>query len=242
MGTASGLAPRGLLAACAVTIGASNHVLRPLYEGVGPAAPYRWVHPPAQFAATNVKPSPTTQTIDLTASGSVAAGASSGDGQLVLSFPVGTIAPLAGASAVLISITPVDPAKLGSLPVGAYSDGNAYHVTATYQPGGVPVAVARHPVDAVVVTPVPSAEFLTSPDGKTWRLLLYHHIPSQAAVATTFTQFGYLLAAASNPVVVNSVAGGSRILIVVILGAIAVVPLLGAFIWRKGRRRTDSST
>ena len=224
--------------ACAVTIDVGRHPLRPLYEGIGPAAPYRWVNPPAQFRATNSFPSPVSESVNLTATGSPQVGATSGDGQVVLSLPAGAIPPRRSENVALVSISPFDPAKLGALPVALYSDGNAYRVAASYQPSAATIPAAAKPVDVVIETPVPSSALLESSDGRTWTRLVDHHIPGQAAVAATFTNFGYLLAAANVPVVVKPASGGSRVLLVVILGLVALLPIAAALIWRNGRRRS----
>jgi hypothetical protein len=222
------------LVAAMVTIGTTGHPLRPLYEGVGPAAPYRWVHPPAAFKATNVPPLSSTQTIPLTPAGTAQTGSSAVDAQLVMNLPGGAIPASAPNTSVLLSITPVDPAKLGRLPPGLYSNGNAYLVTASYQPNKLAIPGATKPIDAVLRTPVPSVALLTSPDGKTWDRLTDHHIPGQAAVATTFTRFGYLLAAANVPVVTSS-SSSRRILLVVILAVVAALVLGASLVLRRRR-------
>jgi hypothetical protein len=225
------------LTACLAVIGTSRHPLRPLYEGIGPAAPYRWVHPPAAFKATNIAPLASSQTIDLTAFGSPQTGVATIDGQLVLTLPAGAIPASPPNTSVAISITPLDPATLGALPPGLYPDGNAYHVAAAYQPSGTRIPAPVRPVDAIVQTPVPSTALLGSSDGKTWVRVADHHIPSQAAVAATLTNFGYLLAAANVPAVTKHGSGGPGVLLVVILGLVAVIPLAAAVIWRHRRRR-----
>src|SRR5579863_10451195 len=69
------------LVACVATMATGGHALRPLYEGIGPAAPYRWVDPPAQFKATNLTPAHASESIDLTATGSPQIGGETSDGQ-----------------------------------------------------------------------------------------------------------------------------------------------------------------
>jgi hypothetical protein len=224
------------LAACVVILGVGHHPLRPLYEGIGPAPPYRWVNPPAQFKATNIQPIPVTQTLQLTSKGSTQTGVATPEGQLVLSFPTGAIPPSPGDTSATVSITPLDPAKLGPLPPGLYADGNAYLVEVSYRPSGTRVTAAAKPVDAIIATPVPSVALLSSPDGKTWHRIPDHHIPRQAAVATTLVAFGHLLTASNVPVVIKPVGGGSRVALVVVLGLVAAIPLVAILIWRYRRR------
>lgn len=237
--TASGLALAVMfyLVAGLVTAGPEHRQLRTLYEGIGPNAPYRWVHPPPAFKATNVSPLPVSESFDLTSSGSPEEPAGSGDGQLSVVVPAGAIPASTGRTSVLISVTPIDPAKLGPLPPGLYSDGNAYRLTADYEPGRVPIPATAHPMDAVLLTPLTSVALLTSPDGRSWTRIPDQHIPNQAAVATTFTTFGYLLAAANVPVGSTSSSSNAGIVLVVGLGIAAVLLVTAALILRSDRRR-----
>jgi hypothetical protein len=222
-----------------ITIGSTAHPLRPLYEGIGPAPPYRWVRPPAAFRSTNVVPQVITETIPLGPSGSVQSGMATIDGQFVLSLPAGAIPASTSDHAVLLTITPLDPAKLSPPPPGLFSDGNAYRVTASYQPSEAPVSDAVKPIDAVIRTPVPSVALLMSVDGKTWTRLADNHIPGQAAVATTFTQFGYFLPVTNARVVSVSSTRGSSLWLIVILGLVAAVLVGFSLLWRTRHRRKD---
>jgi len=233
------------LVACVATIATGAHRLRPLYEGIGPAAPYRWVAPPAQFKATNLPPAHASELIDLTASGSPQIGGETSDGQLVLTIPAGAVPASTTQRAILVSITPFDPAQLGALPTGLHADGNAYRVTMAYSPSGQPIPASAHPVDLIIETPVPSVALLSSADGQTWARIADNHIPGRAAVFATFTNLGYFLAASGVPavtepvvpVVTRPVARGPRLLLVVIVGLVAVLSATAALIWRIGRRR-----
>ena len=220
-----------------VTIGTGRHRLRPLYEGIGPAAPYNWVNPPAQFKASNNPPGPVTESVAVTGAESPQAVVTSGDGQFVVSIPAGAVAVPASDRSVFYSVTPLDPAKLGALPFGLFSDGNVYRLSAVARPSGQQVRSTSKPMDLVIETPVTSIALLESPDGKSWQHIPDHHIPKQAAVAATLTNLGYLLAAANVPVVTKPVGGSSRVILVVILGVVAVVPIVAAFFWRTRRRR-----
>jgi len=91
--------------AAALTLGTTGHPLRPLFEGIGPSSPYRWVNPPPDFAASNVKPEPATTDIELDAAGSKPAGLSTPDGQVVLNLPAGAVAPRPGDTNVAVTVT-----------------------------------------------------------------------------------------------------------------------------------------
>ena len=225
------------LVAAVATIGTGGHPLRPLYEGIGPSAPYRWVHPPPAFRSTNSAPVAVMESFDLTPTGSQQEPGGSGDGQLALTFPAGAIPPSPGKTSVLLSFAPFDPGKLGAVPVGLFSDGNAYLVTAFYEPGHVPIPAPAKPVDAVIRTPVSSTALLTSIDGRTWTRIPDQHIPTQAAVAATITSFGYLLTVTNVPVVAASSSSGTSIILPIGLGIAALLLLGAAVLWRSDRRR-----
>lgn len=222
------------LLACVLTIGIPGHPLRPLFEGVGPAPPYRWVSPPKQFEATNVQPIAVTQIIPVGATGSPATGVATPEGQLVLGLAAGTFLPSSGRD-VLMQLAPKDPRHLGAVPPGLFADGNAYLVTAIYHPGSSVITAAAKTVDAVIETPAPARTVLLSVDGRTWTPIPTHHIPGRAAVATTFVRFGYLLAAADVPVNprASSSSGSDTVLLPVLLGFAALVAVTAAILWRR---------
>jgi hypothetical protein len=151
----------GLVASiCYLAVGAqvsSVHPLRLLYEGEAPPLPYRWVRPPANLPAPNQPPSSGTGDIPLTPAGSQSASILTDDGQAALILRFGAIAPRAGASAVKVTITPIDPRSVAPPPATLAFDGNAYRMDATYNTGGAvtllkPVTpVLRYPKHATVL-------------------------------------------------------------------------------------------
>ena len=119
-----------------VALVVNGPAVRPLFDSLGPAAPYRWVNPPAAFAATNQKPDSHTQSLPLGKGGSTAATISTGDGQASVIFRDAAFPPRSGETAVVIKIEPLDPATIGAVPRGLRYDGNAYSMTATYKKSG----------------------------------------------------------------------------------------------------------
>jgi hypothetical protein len=238
------LAAATYVLAAAITAVSSGHPVRPLFEGIGPAPPYRWVNPPRQFKATNISPLASTQSVALTSAGSPQAGVSTIDGQLVLALAAGAFPAASGQTSVEVATNPHDPAKLGVLPAGLFPDGNAYEVRATYRPSGTAITQAAHPVDAIIETPAPAETVLLSTDGKTWQPIATHHIPGRAAVATTFSKFGYLMAAASSPVDVTG-SGSSGVwtyLLPILLGLVAIGLVTAALLWRRRSRQAATSS
>ena len=78
-----------------------------------------------------------------------------------------------GQTGVVMKIQPLDPATLGALPPGKQASGNAYRVTATFQPSGasidqfgadVTITLIYPPVASAGVTPPPRT-IMWSKDG-----------------------------------------------------------------------------
>ena len=121
------------------------------------------------------------------------------------------------------------------MPPGLYADGNAYLVTASSQPGATAIADAAQTIDGVIETPAPAKTVLLSADGRSWTPIPTHHIPGRAAVATTFSRFGYVLAAADVPVIPSTTVGtgSGGVLLPILLGLAALVAVTAAILWRR---------
>ena len=98
-----------LAAYVAVAIWSPGSPSRPLFDVVGPPAPYRWVNPPPEFAAGNLKPESATHDLILGAAGSDAASIATGDGEAAIVLKEGTFPPRTGEKAVVVKIDPLDP-------------------------------------------------------------------------------------------------------------------------------------
>ena len=115
--------------------------VRPLFDGVHPTIPYRWVKPPKELADGNLRPQAGQAEIAVQEGATVAASVQTDDGQLVMTLTQGAFEPPAGASAVRVTMTPADPATVAPPPAGLRYDSNAYRVEATA--GGQPVELVR---------------------------------------------------------------------------------------------------
>jgi hypothetical protein len=116
---------------------------RPLFDGLAPPRPYRWVVPPPEFAGQNQPPLSGTIDLVLGRMGSKADSLITGDGQAQVTFGDRAFRPMGEERAVRAQITPVDPAQFGPPPAGLPFNGNAYEVEAEYLPSGRPAPVAR---------------------------------------------------------------------------------------------------
>lgn len=135
----------GLVAAAAWTVTAQVSFdrglqpVRPLYDGGAHLPPYRWVDPPAAFEKDNTAPEPGTKTFPLKGPRSPSETASTADSQAVVVFAEGGFEVPAGATAVEVTITPLDPEPIAPAPKGTALDGNAYRFDAVYLPSREPV-------------------------------------------------------------------------------------------------------
>jgi hypothetical protein len=133
--------------------------VRLLYDGLVPLAPYHWVHPPAALARGNQPPESAEAVLGFGPGGSPAVEVSTDDGQAIVTFPAGALAPRADGSPVKVTVVPLDPASLPAPPPGAAFDGNAYHVDATYVDSNAS-APLLHPVTVVLRYPVHARRIL----------------------------------------------------------------------------------
>ncbi len=122
---------------------------RPLYDGLMPQPPYRWVHPPAGRQGDNEQPKPYTGFLPLHADGSAPAEYATDDLQATLTLPANVAAPRAGETRARVTLTPLDPDTLAPPPSGRRFDGNAYRIDAVYDTSGAPVTL-RGPVTIVL--------------------------------------------------------------------------------------------
>lgn len=142
---AGAIVTAGYLVASSLTLGPAVP-LRPLFDGVHPQAPFRWVTPPT--------PDPTAlpplegqgdvpfveRTIDgekqmLFQGGLI----TTGDGQASMSIPSGVVPFKPGAKKVRFTIEQIDPVTLGAPPEGVAYDGNGMIMRGTYEPSGDPI-------------------------------------------------------------------------------------------------------
>src|SRR5205807_9768614 len=146
-----------------------RHVVRPRFEGIGPPPPYRWVHPPAAFASGNVPPRPNEVDVPLGPQGSEQSGAQSEDNQLVLNLAPKAAPPHAPDTTLKVRIEPLDPATLGPAPPDLRPNGNAYHITLSYEPSGTPLSSMTTPGNILLTVPEPTAGLLYAADARSWQ-------------------------------------------------------------------------
>jgi hypothetical protein len=180
----------GVIALYVIAVAVSRVPVRPLYDG-GPATlPYNWVKPPSGFK--NTKPTAHSQDVDIGGKGSVGANVSTTDGQANLIMPEGSFAKHADDKSVRIRFVPLDPAKI-TPPAKPSAQGNAYAITAKYEPSGSE-AVPAHVLTVLLRYPA-SALTMLRLDGNHWTRLKAQDLSSSLQIYANTNKLGTFVAA-----------------------------------------------
>lgn len=130
---------------------------RPLYDGLAPPVPYRFVNPPEDLKDENAKPGVGEAPLIFSEDGSEQRTVSTTDAQMAVVFGPRAVAERQGVKEATITVKPLDPARFGLPPEGLEYSGNAYVVEGEYESGGElkldnPVTVImRYPLHGEVV-------------------------------------------------------------------------------------------
>ncbi len=197
------LAAGGYAMVVAATGLLTDRPVRPLFDAIGGAIPYKWVSPPWYVGSTNIKPGPSSADIPFENGTSPLIGVNSEDAQIILNLPQGALPPNGADTAVRASFTPLDPKKLARLPGGMRPDGNAYRVQMAYQPSGAALRQVTTSGNVVMVVPDEAEKMLFSPDGKSWQELPTQMLGDPNTVGSAFNTPGYYLVGTTLPEFVN---------------------------------------
>lgn len=208
-----------------VTSALSSRPVLPLFDGFAPPVPYNWVSPPAEAAANNSPPKGTEREVPLGQEGTEATNVSTEDGQMIVGLDKGSVASLPPETAARVTVAPLDPATLGPLPPGLRPVSNAYRVMLRYVPSQA--EIARLAVKGTVAMTAAQAgdRLLYSSDGAQWQEREFRPFGQDNGVFSELETGGYFLVASST-LAQNSPGPVSRN--VVLLGLVAVLPILGA--------------
>ncbi len=208
----------------ALALFASRIPVRPLYDSIGPPLPYNWVKPPSGFK--NKKPKPKSQSVDIGSKGSVGANLATDDGQAVLILPEGSFAKHGGDTSIRFRFVPLDPLKVHPPPKSPSPQGNAYAMTAKYQPSGADAVPAR---SITILLRYPSvATTILRLDGSAWTPLKAQNLATTLQIYANTKKLGTFVAA----------GGHSRSLILwYITGGVCIVAaILGLLLGLRERR------
>ncbi|MEA2842428.1 MAG: hypothetical protein QOJ69_99 [Actinomycetota bacterium] len=233
---AVGLGLGGLYAVVAVaTLLLADRPLLPLFDGLAPPPPYRWVKPPPETAADTQPRAAPDREAPLGPEGSPFLNVTPEDGQAVVVLEVGAVAPNPPETAVRVAVTPHDAGTLAGLPDGLTPVSNAYQVVVTYQPSAAPVPTLRDtPASSVALTAAGFSDvMLYSPDGKGWTRrpdpepLLGGH-----GLRTTLAAPGYFVVASIDR---SPGGGGTSPLVLTLLLSVPVVVVVVLVVVKKRR-------
>ncbi|MGQ0568736.1 MAG: hypothetical protein ACT4P5_04270 [Armatimonadota bacterium] len=164
----------------------------PLYDGLAPPFPYRWVNPPPEVFFENEPPEVGRGSIMLTPSGSQPISIITGDAQAGVIVPKGAIAPRTGESSATVTITPLDPAVVVPEAVRARVNGNAYRIEIVYAASGEPV-VLRGTVTVLLRYPIHATEMLQSAEPE-WTALETNVSPASLQIHAQTSRLGTFVA------------------------------------------------
>lgn len=228
----------GYVVIALVTAHWSGRPTLPLFEGVGPAPSYQWVNPPSTFSAGNVRPKPVTETIPLTASGNRSVGVSSLDGQFVLQLPAGAIPGRAATTAATATITPLDPAKLPSLPGGLHPDGNAYQLAVRYDKGPALTTFAKTSSVVMQLPYLATGPLFNAPEQRHW-VALSGPASHTTTMGSQMTSLGLFVGSTH---AAPGASGGSNTSAGWVVGAFAIAAVIaGIAVWLTRRRNATTS-
>lgn len=210
-----GAAAALLYVGAALSLNGSGLPILPVFDGVQPPAPYRWVAPPPEFADQNqpALAGSAMITVEDLDQGFVAV---TEDGQAQLSGAADAFRARPEERAVRVEIVPRDPARVAPAPPGLRFDGNAYEVRATYRPSDAPVPFVGEV--AIVLRYPAHATALLRWTGSRWERLEATPVPAALQVFAQTDEPGVFVAGAPDTgadgfpwSIVASAAGGAAL-------------------------------
>jgi hypothetical protein len=226
------------LAGAAASGALSPAARRPLLDGLAPPSPYRWVNPPPALAGQNKPPAAGSFELPMRAKGSQLGAFSTSDGQYNVIFAENAFAPSRGQRTVVVDVTPLDPATMGSVPAGLLPAGNAYRLQARYAPSNRPIQAFAGEVSVTLVYPLPGLPLsaahtlVYSRDGTAWVEVDTSDAPGSHTATGRLPGPGYLLVTVP-PAPAAPGATGSRLRWVLALLLLGVV--IAAVLYRRRR-------
>jgi hypothetical protein len=188
-----GLAGVYVLAAVA-TLVLSDRPFRPLFDGLAPPLPYRWVNPPREVARDNQKPAAARREAPLGPEGSPFVNVTPDDGQAILLLEDKAVPPHPPDTAVAAAVSPHDALTLGPLPDDMSPQSNAYRVEVTYRPSGGPVTAFQGTTSSIALVGAGASDaLLYSPDGQAWAARPTTPLGSGHGLETPLAGTGYYL-------------------------------------------------
>lgn len=199
--------------------------VRPLFDGLGPPAPYNYVSPPPDLADDNIPAASGGTTLDVTAEGNIGRTVATDDGQALVIIPTAGIELVEPEGAIEVELVPHDLRGVPAPPDGLLLYGNVYEVTAAHA-SGEPAELTK-PITLVMRYPV-HATVMLQLDGEGWKELDTDVAMASLQLFADADGFGSFVAAGP-PI------DGGRPWIPYVAGGLALVAAVAGYL--TGRRR-----
>lgn len=229
-----GLAAAAIYLAAGLIPASLGAPVLPVFDGLAPPEPYRWVSPPPDVSEVTGIDEPLTgeQTIPLEdAPGAFAV--ITADGQAQLSLLADAVDLREDQEAIRMALTPIDPESLGPLPDGLRFDSNAYRAEAEYVPSGDPVVITEEAT--ILLRYALHSEEVMRWDDQEWRPLETTVLQGTLQVFTNTPELGAFVAV--GPQLEETGGPGWPVWVGVVAGAAALLVGLEVFL---RRRRSDA--
>jgi hypothetical protein len=224
-----GVAAASLYVLTGVVLVRAGSPVLPLFDGLAPPAPYRWVEPPPELAEGNEEPLDANQEIPL-GEGLGALSAVTGDGQAQITVIEDAVDAPPDAEAAVLTIEPLDPASLGPPPEGFRFDSNAYRYEAVTVPGDEPLVLTGEAT--IILTYATRAGRLLRWTGSGWERLDTTVLGGTLQVLANTSELGTFVAAGR-----EQQHGGVAWPLWAGIGGGALAAIGGLELWLRRRRR-----
>jgi hypothetical protein len=226
-----GLVAVGLYLAAGLIPASMGVPVLPLFDGLAPPEPYRWVEAPPDAIDPIGEPFEGEDTIPVDDNFG-AFTVITADGQAQATMLVDAVELPPGEEAVHLTVTPVDPMTLGPPPAGLRFDSNAYTVEAEYVPSGDAVTLTGEAT--ILLRYAIHAEEMLRWGGQAWQPLETTLLQGTLQVFANTSELGAFVAAGPD---LEESGPGPALWIGLGAGAMALIIGLEVFLRRQRRKR-----
>lgn len=225
-----GLVAVGLYLAAGLIPASMGVPVLPLFDGLAPPEPYRWVEAPPDAIDPLGEPFEGEDTIPVDDNFG-AFTVITADGQAQATMLVDALDLPTEEEAVHMTVTPVDPTTLGPPPAGLRFDSNGYRVDAEYVPSGDPVELTGEAT--ILLRYAIHAEEVLWWTGQAWEPLETTLLQGSLQVFANTPELGAFVAAGPD---LEESGPGPALWIGIGAGAVALIIGLEVFLRRQRRR------
>jgi hypothetical protein len=233
-----GLAAATLYVAAGLIPASLGVPVLPVFDGLAPPEPYRWVSPPLDTPEVPGIEEPLTGEETIPVDEHFGAFAViTPDGQAQFSLLADAVELPPGEEAIAMTLTPLDPESLAPPPGGLRFDSNAYRGEAEYVPSGDPVTITEEAT--VLLRYSIHAEDILRWDGTEWQPLETTVLQGTLQVFTNTPELGAFVAVGPQ---FEETGPGWQLWVGVVAGAAALLIGLEVFLRRRRSRARRGKT